>query len=133
MIAIDTNIVVRFLTKDDPAQFAQAVKLFTDAELFIPDSVILETEWVLRFAYEFSPLAIAGALRKLLGLPNVNVGDSEKMAKVIAWHEQGLDFADALHLANSDELAELVTFDNKFINRAKNKSRCLVRKPSQIQ
>lgn len=55
MIAIDTNIVVRFLTQDDPAQFKQAARLFRETELFIAESVLLETEWVLRFAYGFSP------------------------------------------------------------------------------
>jgi predicted nucleic-acid-binding protein len=71
VIAIDTNMVVRFLTADDPDQFRQTARLFKDAEIFIADSVILETEWVLRFAYDFSPTEIIEGLRKLLGLPNV--------------------------------------------------------------
>lgn len=129
MIAIDTNIVVRFLTQDDPIQFKQAVKLFQEADLFIPDSVILETEWVLRFAYTFSPVEIVKAFQKLLGLPNVHVDNQEKIARVLEWHEQGLDFADALHLANSGACAELITFDNKFVQRAKGISGCQVRKP----
>ena len=55
MIAIDTNIVVRFLTQDDEQQYQKSLKLFQEQELFISDTVILETEWVLRFAYEFKP------------------------------------------------------------------------------
>ena len=55
MIAIDTHIVVRFLTQDDVAQFQQVAELFRQAELFIPERVLLETEWVLRLAYGFSP------------------------------------------------------------------------------
>jgi len=129
VIAIDTNIVVRFLTEDDPMQFKQAAKLFNEAELFIPDSVILETEWVLRFAYRFSPAEIVSAFRKLLGLPSIHVDNNGKIAKVLEWHEHGLDFADAFHLANSDILSELITFDSKFVQRAKGKSSCQVRKP----
>ena len=129
MIAIDTNIVVRFLTQDDAAQFQQAAELFREAELFIPESVLLETEWVLRFAYGFSPPDIVSGLRKLLGLANVHVNDAGKLARVLDWHEQGLDFADALHLASSDTLLELITFDSKFVQRAKGKSHCQVRKP----
>ena len=129
MIAIDTNIVVRFLTEDDPIQFKQAVKLFNELELFIADSVVLETEWVLRFAYKFSPAEIVSAFRKLLGLANVYVDNNSKITKVLEWHEQGLDFADALHLANSAIFSELVTFDSKFVQRAKGKSSCQVRKP----
>jgi predicted nucleic-acid-binding protein len=129
VIAIDTNIVVRFLTGDDSEQFGQAVKLFGKQDLFIPDSVILETEWVLRFAYEFPPSAIVSAFKKMLGLPGVHVHDGGKLAQVLEWHEQGLDFADALHLANSSDLSELLTFDMKFARRAKDKCGCRVRSP----
>ena len=53
MIAVDTNIVVRLLTKDDPSQYQKAYHLFDKNDVLITDSVILETEWVLRFAYNF--------------------------------------------------------------------------------
>jgi predicted nucleic acid-binding protein len=84
---------------------------------------------VLRFAYEFSPAEIISTFRKLLGLANVHVDNNSKITKVLEWHEQGLDFADAFHLANSAVLAELITFDSKFVQRAKGKSSCQVRKP----
>ena len=48
--AIDTNIIVRLLTGDDASQCQQARHIFESHEVFIPDTVILETEWVLRFA-----------------------------------------------------------------------------------
>ena len=51
MIAIDTNIVVRFITKDDELQYQQSLALFKNKNIFIADTVILETEWVFRFAY----------------------------------------------------------------------------------
>lgn len=129
MIAIDTNVVVRFLTQDDAAQYQQAAELFKKADIFIPESVLLETEWVLRFAYGFSPPDVISGLRKLLGLANLHVDDVGKMARVLDWHEQGLDFADAMHLASSDILSELISFDSKFVQRAKGKSHCQVRKP----
>ncbi len=50
MISVDTNIIVRLLTKDDVEQFQQSLKLFQEEDIFICDTVILETEWVLRFA-----------------------------------------------------------------------------------
>ncbi len=53
MTAIDTKIVVRFLTHDNEDQYPKAYKLFKDRDVFIADTVILETEWVLRFAYNF--------------------------------------------------------------------------------
>ncbi|MDZ7967304.1 MAG: PIN domain-containing protein [Nostoc sp. DedSLP03] len=53
MIAVDTNIIVRFLTQDDELQFQKSKEIFQTQDIFISDTVILETEWVLRFAYKF--------------------------------------------------------------------------------
>ncbi len=130
MKAIDTNIVVRFLTQDDEVQFTRAVKLFTEEQLFIPETVFLETEWVLRFSYRYTSSEIIEGFRSILGLPNVHVEDLDKIIQIIEWYQQGIDFADAVHLANSQlKSSELLTFDHQFINRAKHLSRCLVRKP----
>ena len=129
MIAVDTNVLVRFLTRDDEAQFKKTVKLFKEPKLFVSESVLLETEWVLRYAYEFSSGAIVQAFRKLLGLPQVSVGNAQKMRQIIDWHEQGLDFADAMHLADceSEGCSELVTFDKRFVKQAKGRGECVVR------
>lgn len=64
--AVDTNIVVRFLTHDDPDQFQQADAIFNSSIAFIPDTVWLETEWVLRFAYDYDAKAVIKAFRGLL-------------------------------------------------------------------
>jgi len=48
MISIDTNVIVRLLTQDDPVQFKKSQELFKNHEIFITDTVVLETEWVLR-------------------------------------------------------------------------------------
>jgi predicted nucleic-acid-binding protein len=69
--AVDTNILVRLITKDDEDKYRQSLALFKNKIIFIPDTVILETEWVLRFAYKFKSVEISQAFRKLFGLPNV--------------------------------------------------------------
>ncbi len=129
MIAVDTNIVVRLLTQDDEQQSNKSLKLFQEQDIFISDTVILETEWVLRFAYKFTPNDICRALRNLFGLPNVQLNDANLMAQVLQWHENGLDFADALHLAYSHHCSVMYTFDEKFIKRAKNLTQCQVQQP----
>ncbi len=73
MIAVDTNIIIRFLTRDDEKQYKKSFLIFNTEEVFISDTVILETEWVLRYAYEFSPDDICDALVKLFGLSNVHL------------------------------------------------------------
>ena len=131
MIAIDTNIVVRFLTADDKPQFEKAVVLFNDHDVFIAETVILESEWVLRYAYEFEPPAICEAFSKLFGLPNVHVSNAALIAQAIQWHEQGLDFADALHLTQCQQYQQFFTFDAKFVNKAKGLCKCAVLKPTK--
>ncbi len=129
MIAVDTNVLVRLLTGDDAAQYKASERLFASTPIFIPDTVLLETEWVLRAAYELTPADVCDAYRSLLGLANVNVADGQRVARAIAWHEDGLDFADALHLAHSQDHEAMKTFDANFIKRARTLSECRVEKP----
>lgn len=129
MTAIDTNIIVRLLTRDNKQQYNLSRKLFSAEDIFIADTVILETEWVLRFAYDFAPEEICRAFRKLFGLPNVKVANEFVAAQAIDWHEGGLDFSDAFHLALSESQPSLMTFDEKFIKKSRGLSRCVVQKP----
>jgi predicted nucleic acid-binding protein len=67
--AIDTNVIVRFLTADDPKQAQAARRVIEAGKVFIGTTVALETEWVLRAGYRFSSPEIVAALRGLGGLP----------------------------------------------------------------
>lgn len=127
MIAVDTNVIVRFLTKDEPSQFELSLKLIETESIFIPDSVILETVWVLDFVYGFKARDISSALRNLIGLPNLHLNDPVKLASILEWFEQGMDFADAFHLASSKECTEFKTFDKAFIERSQGLSNCVVK------
>lgn len=130
MTAIDTNIIIRFLTGDDQKQFAKAKEVFSQQKIFIPDTVLLESEWVLRFAYQFTPLEINNAFTSLLGLPNVMTDNPPQLIQTLEMHKDGFDFADALHLAKSQPHAStFLTFDKQFINIAKGKGDCNVKRP----
>jgi len=129
MVAIDTNIIVRFLTHDHEAQYKKAYKIFTSQEIFIPDTVILETEWVLRYAYGFQPQEICDAFNKLFGLENIYLTNPHSVSQAVQWHRDGLDFSDALHLANSQECEPMYSFDSSFAKKAKGLSNCSVLKP----
>lgn len=117
MIAVDTNVVVRLLVPDDPDQSARARDLFAAEQVFIPDTVVLETAWVLAYSYELDKDAIAAGLRRLFGLPNVQLRDAAEMGLALEWYGRGLDFADALHLVQSAHCARLLTFDRRFVAR----------------
>jgi predicted nucleic-acid-binding protein len=112
MTSIDTNVLIRLLTGDDEAQAAKAKQLFSKEQIYITKTVVLEAEWVLRYAYEFPAEAIAGAFVKLLGQENVTVEDSQHVARAVVLLEKGMDFADALHLVCSQN-HPFYTFDKK--------------------
>lgn len=118
MLAVDTNVVVRLLVADDDDQHARARHLFATRTLWIPVTVVLETEWVLRSAYGFSPDAIGTAISGLTRLANVTVENLDAVTFAIDALGKGIDFADALHLASARTATEgLVTFDAKFVHR----------------
>ena len=129
MIAVYTNLLVRILTNDDPIQARRAVKIFKNDDIFIPKTVLLETEWVLRHAYEIGRSNIIIGFQKLLGLPNVNVEDPDSIYQAISWYENKLDFADALHLASSRRCVSFATFDSSFIKKAQQFSSMEMIKP----
>ncbi|MGD9262268.1 MAG: type II toxin-antitoxin system VapC family toxin [Desulfobacterales bacterium] len=118
MIAVDTNLLVRILTNDDPTQAHRAVKLLKSDDIFILKTVLLETESVLRHAYKISRSNIILGFQKLLGLPNVSVEDPDSIYQAISWYENKLNFADALHLASSRRCSSFATFDSLFIKKA---------------
>ena len=118
MVALDTNIVIRFLTKDDREQFLTSKTIFATQEIFLADTVLLETGWVLRYAYAYEPAQISAAIRKLCGLPNVHLADAERVLLALAAVEAGLYWADAFHLACAESCTSLLTFDQRFANRA---------------
>lgn len=126
MIAVDTNILARFYV-DDPADPEAARQrkiahrlLAESSEVFVPLTVILELEWVLRAFYGFASEDFARVVKHLLGLSNVRIEEWPRIADALAWHADGLDFADALHLLASSRCTEFVTFDDRrFARRAK--------------
>jgi predicted nucleic-acid-binding protein len=126
MIALDTNILARFYV-DDPAdpeaakQRPIAHRLLTESpQVFVPLTVILELEWVLRAFYGFAAEDFVRVVKHLLGLSNVNVEEWSRISDALAWHAEGLDFADALHLLASRHCTEFNSFDDRrFARRAK--------------
>lgn len=115
MIGVDTNILVRYATNDDPDQAAVAVELLSRQEdIFLPKTILLELEWVLRGVYKLRPAVISGAIKQVLGLPNIVPEDPETVALAVGYLDQGFDFADALHLAASHHVRVFYTFDKEF-------------------
>lgn len=114
MRAVDTNIIVRYLVGDDLAQSQKTQDIVGHEPVFVPRTVLLEAEWVLRKLYGMAPTPIIRALRAFVGLPGVSAEDAASVAKAMDWAEAGLDFADALHLAAAVHCVGFITFDKRF-------------------
>jgi len=126
MIALDTNILARFYVDDpaDPEAFKQrpiARRILMDTPSpFLPLTVTLELEGVLRAFYRFAPGQIVAVFEHLLGLDQVNTEEADRIAVALPLTENGMDFADALHLAGSGHCQALYTFDDRgFARRAR--------------
>lgn len=119
MRAIDTNVVVRYLTSDHPRQSKRARRLVDGGETFVSTTVLLEVEWVLRSVYEFPAADVLAALRSFAGLPGVTVEETALVATALDCAERGMDFADALHLGKAAHCDEMLTFDRRFVRAAR--------------
>ncbi len=126
MIAVDTNILARFYVEDpnDPEATRQrplARQVLAESSVvFVPLTVVIELEWVLRAFYGFGRQDFARVVHHLLGLAHVNIEHWKRIDEALEWHLQGLDFADALHLSASGHCTALVSFDDKqFARRVK--------------
>jgi len=117
VVAVDTNVLVRLITKDQAAQAARASRLLQKEQVWVAKTVLLETDWVLRSLYGFAQQDVGDALRKLAGLPSVELEDASAVAQALAWLDAGIDFADGLHLASRGEANSFATFDERFAKR----------------
>jgi predicted nucleic acid-binding protein len=129
MLVVDTNVVIRYLTNDDTAQAARARRLFARHDVFVPLTVLLETEWVLRSVFGFEAAELVPALRGLAGLPRVTIESPETASIALHWVEHGLDFADALHLAAAAAHDGFVSFDKALARTARRVGAPSVREP----
>lgn len=120
MIAVDTNLLVRYAIRDDPAQAARAASFLEDQDCLVVRSVVLETGWVLGSGYGLSRAQVVERIRHILCLPRVFTEDVEQVLLALDWYEQGMDLGDALHVAVARGAAEaFATFDKGIMKAAR--------------
>lgn len=129
MIALDTNVLVRLFMNDDPEQTAASLRVLNGVErVLLLDTVLLETVWVLQSIYAASREDAFEALQRLLAIatPQTRVA-----SQALEWFRDGMDFADALHLATATaaRCETLVSFDSKFVQSDHSRSACAVAAP----
>ena len=126
MIALDTNILVRAIVTEMDADTATRAQqreahalLNAGTGLFVPITVMQELEWVLRGAYGMPPDDIAALFEDMLAVENLTVDRAAAVSQALGWYRRGLDFSDALHLAQSGLCSGLATFDTRFAKTAR--------------
>jgi predicted nucleic-acid-binding protein len=120
MIALDTNVLVRLVIGDDPAQAQRSAARIDDAEtaFYVPLTVALELEWVLRGAYGLPRERVVSIFESLLSIRNLRFAEDQALSRALAMHRDGLDLADALHLQLSQNCEALLSFDVNLRKRA---------------
>ncbi len=116
-IAVDTNVLVRAVVQDDPAQASIATKVLTDAELIaVALPCLCEFVWVLLRVYGFPPVDAAAAIRTLLAAANVEANRPAVEAG-LSLLEAGGDFADGVIAYEGNWLGgeTFVSFDKKAV------------------
>jgi predicted nucleic-acid-binding protein len=106
------------MTGDDQEQTGRARAIIDGQDVFVPLTVALEVEWVLRTTYHFSRTDILTSLRIFGGMPTVTMEDGSVVATALDLVDNGMDFADALHLVKAQHCDAFATFDRKLVKAA---------------
>ena len=119
MISIDTNILLRYLLKDDPALSPRALEIITANDCFVTRAALTEVVYTLESYYRSSRAEIGRALDALLSLQRVSIEDGAVTARAVSWYKGGMDFGDAMIAASSHGTARVKTFDRDFARLAR--------------
>jgi len=119
MPALDTNVLVRYIVRDDARQLAAARRLISrcvaeGSTLFVPVTVVLELEWVLRSSFGFGKVDVLLALSSLFSAVDLSFESERALEVALQLFRKGsADFADCLHVALATQAGEqpLWTFD----------------------
>jgi predicted nucleic-acid-binding protein len=117
VLAIDTNVFVRFVVADDPAQTAAATQC-VERGVYVTHGVLMEAEWVLRRRYGWTSAEINNALLEFLSLETVHVSLRPQLKWALDRHLDGADWADMLHLIAARDHDGFATFDKAISKKA---------------
>jgi predicted nucleic-acid-binding protein len=126
VIALDTNVLVRFLVEDDKAQSAKAAKLVAraisdDEPLFVPDVVVCETVWVLSAAYRVPKVEIGEILGRLFMATHLRFDDVDRLSRALEAFGNGKgDYAEYVirEQARGAGCEQVATFDRVLLKEA---------------
>jgi predicted nucleic-acid-binding protein len=120
VIGLDTNVLARYFVEEADADRATAAQrqaarqlIESGQELFLPKTVALELEWVLRGYYGFAVESVLQVFEQLLNHTCLSVEDRPDLEQALAGLRSGLDFTDALHHASCRDCEVIASFDDR--------------------
>jgi predicted nucleic-acid-binding protein len=123
MTALDTNVLVRFLTQDDDAQFRKVLQMLNRkrSTFFVCDLVLVETDWVLRSLYDWSGADVADAFARLTTIHNLSFENESRLRSSLKGLREGADLADEFIVRSCRDRGSksFATFDKEIIRRHK--------------
>ena len=114
-MALDTNIIVRLITRDDVVQTKRIATALQAGGGIVQDSVLLEMEWVLRKSFSYARNQIIHAFELLAGMGEITIENPVRLQMALDGYRKGLDFTDAFHLAGAIHHASFMTFDKDLL------------------
>jgi predicted nucleic-acid-binding protein len=117
-IAVDTNVLVRLLARIESEQSKTAMRLAASHQVFVSQTVLLETEWVLRSVIGASRGEVNNRFEELLGMASIEIEHPGVVETALKLHSVGMDFADALHVCGLQEGDRFLTFDRDLVKLA---------------
>ena len=118
MISIDTNVLLRYFLKDDPALSPRALEIIASNDCFVTRAALTEVVYTLESYYRSSRADIGHVLDALLSLQRVTIEDGAVTERAVSWYKGGMDFGDAMIAASSHGTARVATFDRDFARLA---------------
>ncbi len=118
LLAVDTNVLARAMVDDGSSQSTLARQCLLENPHYVADTVLLETEWLLRSVFRLRRDEINRLFSNLIASENAAFRSRSVVAMAVLSHRAGLDFADAMHVLSAEGCTEFVTFDAELIEKA---------------
>ena len=121
MIAVDTNILARWILRDDPDQLAIARRLLSQP-CWVNWTVLLELVWLLGSRGGLKREEIAVILQALLQMPTLTFDRPANLQWAVERYRKGADIADMFHIASTDKVESFVSFEKSLRHKAGTRS-----------
>ena len=115
--AVDTNVLVRWLLGDNEEQTKRANEIVEEGA-YVPLTVALEVEWVLRSVFGLPKSIVAEAIERMLRVETLQIDDGEALFWALERYRSGADWADCIHLIGARTATSFATFDHRLARQA---------------